>query len=279
MRIDELPDTAEKRLAAFTFPALTFEASDTLPTALRPVWSALSRRAYGKACELAIEALSAARTGAADERAALYVGLAAGAAGSGNRKRAMTAAEESVTLLPRQWAAHRLIMEVFWADGDFENAYFYLSTLLEPETEYDWDQPLTAMERHLSIAALAWRLQDWDGVSDHLNRVFPDGVETMPIPLREDAFRVAVYRDRKEDAATAAHALLAAYPIPEIDTMLRTLDSRGWTDQALDLYRIAFKNHGESQLLRRRLVGLCVRQGCVDEARSLTEGNALDLAA
>jgi hypothetical protein len=61
--------------------------------------------------------------------------------------------------------------------------------------------------------------------------------------------------------------------------MLRTIDARGWTDWALDLYRLAYSQHAGNQLLRRRLVGLCVRQGCVDEARTLTEGNALDLAA
>ncbi len=278
MRFDDLPEARESFLARYALPPLTFEPAAELPAALRPVWSALSRGAHADACAKAMERLAASPAGAVDERAALYFGLAAGCFGTGNRKRASAAADESITLLPSQWAAHRLVVQMFWSEGDFENAYFYLSTLQSPESRHPWDEPLTEQERHLGIAALAWRLKDWDGVHEHLMRSH-DRVDEMPVSLREDAFRVAVYRERAEDAAAMAESLLGDYRIEEIDMMLRTIDSRGWSSHALKLYRKAYQQHKGNELLRRRLVGLCIRQGHVDEARTLTEGNALDMAA
>lgn len=279
MRQNDLPQAGESFLSAYSFPHLTFSIRAGLPGAIAPVWKLLARGDYARAAEAALAGLTSTRTGPLEERAALYVALAAGAFGSGNRKRAMAAAEESITLYPRQWAAHRVLLQVYWATGDFENAYFYLSTLQSPDTVLPWDEALPAVDRHVAISAMAWRLQDWDGVFDHLQRAYPAGPSSMPTSLREDAFRLGVYRDRAEEAAAAAEALLSEYGIAELDGMLRTLDSRGWAEDALRLYRYAYKRHAGSELLRRRMVGLCVRLGLVDEARSLTEGNALDLAA
>lgn len=278
MRFDDLPQARESFLSSYTFPQLTFTPSGVLPKVLKPIWELLAQRKYTPACERALESLAVSDSASAEERAALYLALAAGSFGIGNRKRASTAAEESIKILPGQWAAHRMVVQLFWAEGDYENAYFYLSTLLDPGTSHVWDEPLTQNERHVAIAAVAWRLKDWDGVYDHLMRTFDAGKD-MPVPLKEDAFRVAVYCERSDDAASMAESLLDDYRIEEIDMMLRTLDARGWSEQALALYRKAYARHEQNELLRRRLVGLCIRLGHVDEARTLTEGNALDLAA
>lgn len=278
-----MSDDTERRsassLAAFTIPQLTFSGHERLRGTLRPIWETLARRDYRRACESGLQALSATSSGSVEERAALYLAIAAAAFGAGNRRRALTAAQESVTIVSRQWAAHRILMQVYWSERDYENAYFYLSTLPDPGTSFDWDEPLTHIDRHLSIGALAWRLQDWDGVSDHLKRAYPEGMASMPLTLREDFFRASLYRESASDAANAAGALLCEYGIEEIDQMLGTMDARGWSVEALDLYRTAFQLHSGHPLLRRRLVGLCIRQGEIEEARKLTAGSALDMAA
>lgn len=276
---EQLDRTRPGGLTSFVLPKLAFNVQKELTGTLRSIWDLLAQGNHRLACERALQALSATPSGAADERAALYLAVGAAAFGSGNNRRAMTAAQESVRILSRQWAAHRLQIQVYLSERDFENAYFYLSTIPDPATSYEWDEPLSAEDRHAAIAALAWRLQDWEGVADHLKRAYPGGVASMPVSFREDLFRVSVYREDALDATEAARALLPAYDVEETDQMLATMDSRGWTNEALQLYREAFERDGKNPLLRRRLVGLCIRQGRVDEARSLTQGAALDMAA
>lgn len=279
MSVNDLREARDAYLASYDLPSPRFEPTAGLGEPVKSVWDALHSRAFARAAARSMEEVAASSAHSIDVRAALYAATAFAAQGMGNNKRALAAAEKSILLIPHQWLAHRAIVQAYWSTGEFENGYFYLSTLLEPETEFAWDEPLVSCERHTAIAAMAWRLNDWDGVHDHLSRAYPGGPTTMSIPLRDDAFRVAVYRDCADDAAAAAETLLDEYAIEDIDTMLRTMDARGWADRALDLYRKAYRGHRDSELLRRRLVGLCVREGRVEEARALTEGNALDLAA
>jgi hypothetical protein len=101
----------------------------------------------------------------------------------------------------------------------------------------------------------------------------------MPIPLMEDWFRLALYRGRPEDAAAVAALLIERTTVESADALLQTIVQNGWTKEALPLYRTAFANAPKSQLLRRRLVALCIREGQLDEARQLTQPGALGLAA
>ncbi|NNE34998.1 MAG: tetratricopeptide repeat protein [Rhodothermales bacterium] len=101
----------------------------------------------------------------------------------------------------------------------------------------------------------------------------------MPAPIQEDWFRLSLYRDRPEDAVAVASVLIEEKSIPLADELLQTIVQNGWTKEALPLYRSAYKRAPESQLLRRRLVALCIREGALDEARTLTKPGALDLAA
>ena len=101
----------------------------------------------------------------------------------------------------------------------------------------------------------------------------------MPEALQEDWFSLAFYRDRPEDAAHAARELIAQHPLEHADVLLQALVQQGWYKQALDLYRTIYDRQPESELLRRRLVGLFIREGDVVNARKLMEQGALQMAA
>jgi hypothetical protein len=60
--------------------------------------------------------------------------------------------------------------------------------------------------------------------------------------------------------------------------LLQTLVQQGWTEYALPLYRTAYAAEPRNQLLRRRLVALCIREGAIEEARALAKPGALDLS-
>lgn len=100
----------------------------------------------------------------------------------------------------------------------------------------------------------------------------------MPEDLIADWFRLAFYRDNPLDAAQAAGAILSRCTVDELDDLLNAMVQNGWTSEALPLYRTAFTIHDDSELLRRRLVGLCIREGALDEARKLASSGALTIA-
>ena len=82
-----------------------------------------------------------------------------------------------------------------------------------------------------------------------------------------------------EDAAEAAHELVNVGALEFTDAVLQTLVQQGWGEQALPLYRTMFSEDPRNQLLRRRLVALCIKQGKITEARAFAEPGALDLSA
>ena len=58
--------------------------------------------------------------------------------------------------------------------------------------------------------------------------------------------------------------------------LLQALVQQGWNEEALPLYRTVFKRTPDP-LLRRRLVGLCIRTGALDEARRLSTHGPLKI--
>jgi len=264
-------------LGDYRLPLLAFQPTHTLPDALRPLWKDL-RRGASETAHMVVQAL-VLHSGDQSFEAPLRLALSSCYLRADRREEAETEARKSIRIEPRQQSAHRILIEVAWRRGATDEAYFYLSTLAAPTTVEPWDELLETRERHLALAALAWRGQDWKAVRGHLVRAYPRGLEGMPLPIREDLFRADLYRDGASDAAAVAASLLSAYDAAGIDAMLHTLDGRGWSAQALELYRTAFGRHPDSPLLRRRLVGLCIREGQLDEARSLAAGTPLDLAA
>lgn len=100
----------------------------------------------------------------------------------------------------------------------------------------------------------------------------------MPGVLQEDWFRLAFYRERPEDAAAAARQIILKNNTEKADVLLQTLVKHGWHRQALMLYRTIYEQDPQNELLRRRIVGLHIREGEVMEARRLMEQGALRLA-
>lgn len=261
-------------LAEYRLPKLSFAARPKLSAALAPIWQALQEERLRAALQLVRTA-----TPAPKHRAALLVAQAAAEWRSGNAEVAKRLAEQSLARCPTQWAAHRLLLEMLMAQHAHEAAYLYLSTLALPQKTTSWDEPLPPVEQQLAAASRAWLMSDWASVAVHLTKAYPDGVAEMPAPLQEDWFRLALYRNRPEDAAAAASCLIAEGTLEFSDALLQTIVQQGWTQYALPLYRTAFTRAPENPLLRRRLVALCIREGAIEEARTLAQPRALDMSA
>ncbi len=266
-------------LANYRLPELTFTPHEKLPETIRPIWDALHTGNPSLALTRARHVLGEQRLFAASERAALKVGLAAAELFSGATDRARRQAGRSLDLFPGQWSAHRIHLTILSMQRAFKAAYMHLYSLEIARPVPAWDEPLRRIDRLHALASWSWRLGEWEIVAGHLNEAYPKGLSSMPTEILEDWFRLSLYRNRPEDAAAAAAILIAERPAELADELLQTIVQSGWTKEALPLYRNAFSREPQSQLLRRRLVALCIREGKLDEARALTSPGALSLAA
>lgn len=270
---------SDAHLSSYRLPDLTFGKTKLPYDSIVPVWSALASAQNELARTFAMERLSENVKKTDQERAALKVGLAWAQFRLGALDLAKREAGRSLDLCPNQFSAHRILLNILSLRKGFAAAYLQLLNLPLPKRTPRWDETLASDEVELALASWAWQLGEWDQVFYHLNRSFPDGLENMPDGIREDWFRLALYRGHPEDAAAAAALLIDRSPIENTDQLLQTIVKSGWTKQALPLYRTAYAARPESELLRRRLVGLCIREGQLDEARALTNSGALRTAA
>ncbi len=196
---------------------------------------------------------------------------------AGKSDSAVKLAEQSLEIYPKQWLAHCIKIDVMMAQHHFAEAYEYLMSIKIKGGRPDWDIGLSKRELNLCAASCQWRLKAWDTVDEHLRKAFPDGVKSMPTGLQEDWFRLALYRHQPDDAADAAAQLATSNTLEFTDALLQTLVQQGWTGKALPIYRRVFAKQPRNELLRRRLVALCIREGEIEEARKLTESGALNL--
>lgn len=266
-------------LTQYQMPPLSFAAIESLPDPVRPIWDALATGNPSLAETRARHTLQEKRLFSASERAALKVGLAAAELYSGATAQARRHAGRALDLCPGQWSAHRILLTILSMQKAYKAAYLHLSNLDLSGPTPLWDEPLSDLDVSLSLASWAWMLGEWDTVAGHLTDAYPGGIEQMPAPILDDWFRLSLYRDNPDDAAAAAGLLIAERPAEVADELLQTFVQSGWTKQALPLYRVAYQRAPQSQLLRRRLVALCIREGQLEEARELARPGALSLAA
>lgn len=262
-------------LATYTLPGFTFEASDDFDLVLEPLWHALQAKEYARAEAYGQFARNDAPVLERSVRAGLFAGLALTELRMGRLATAKRMAEESLQELPAQHLAHHVLLERLVALKDYEGAIQHASKVQPVATPMKWDEPLTQLDLRIATAGWAWRLSDWDSVKNILDTAFPAGIESMPEHILQDNFRLALYRDRPDDAAATAMVLIRKRSVETTDTILQILVQQGWTEQALPLYRHAFTVAPDSALLRRRLVALCLKEGAVDEARNLARPSAL----
>lgn len=264
-------------LAGYKPPRPNFAANEGLPEILSPVWTALRGHKVRLALRRGYQMLREDEL--TDElKAALVAGLASAEWDNGAAEDAKRMAHESLELLPEQWLAFRVLLTAFIAEKAFERATDLIDSHNPGAKICAWDEVLGATERHLIRATCAWMTRDWDNTASQLTEAYPRGVRSMPSFLQEDWFRLAFYRERPEDAAAAAEQLIAENSIETADVLLQTLVRQGWHREALILYRAIFEQDPKNELLRRRVVGLYIRQGKVQEARRLMEHGALRLA-
>ncbi len=264
-------------LAGYKPPRPDFLDTDEIPDELRPVWSALHGRKVRLALRRGYKILREDPL-SSELRAALLAGLASAEWDNGVVHGAKQMAQQSLNLLPQQWLAWRVLLTVYIAEKAFDKARDLIDSHCPPKTVEAWDEVLGATERHLIRATCAWMTSDWDNTATELTEAYPKGVRSMPSFLQEDWFRLAFYRERPEDAAAAAEQLIAENNIEKADVVLQTLVRQGWHRQALLLYQAIFEQDPQNELLRRRVVGLYIREGKVQEARRLMEQGALRLA-
>ena len=211
------------------------------------------------------------------EKAEIKSGLAASMWQAGKSESALKLAIQSLEILPNQWLAHRIKIDILMARHHYSEAYEYLMGIRVSRNIQPWDKKLSKEERNLCAASCQWRLKDWEKVDKHLRLAFPKGVKAMPTALQEDWFRLALYQNQPEEASDAASLLVASKSLDFTDALLQTLVQRGWSGKALPLYRKVYAKQPRNELLRRRLVALCIREGEIEEARRLTESGALNL--
>lgn len=270
------PAPSRAYLATLRLPDPCFSAPAP-SEALVPAWSALARgdaRTAAASCRQLLDA----STPSGDERSATLTALAAALFLLDRHAEAAAAAADALALRPGSWIALRLLVNVQLAKGQIGAAQGALTAFVPDETPAPWDEPLAPRDFALLRATVMWQAQGWDDVRAALRSAFPAGVEEMPEPLQQDAFRLALYRGDSDEAAEAARALLTHSSVEAADDVLQTLVQQGWVAQALPLYRSLYDEHGGGELLRRRLVGLCIREGRVAEARTLVERGPLQLA-
>ncbi|MFT4604725.1 MAG: hypothetical protein ACI9W4_001458 [Rhodothermales bacterium] len=269
----------EAYLAAYRMPQIEFTDRTDLPSSLRPIWTALQADATDAAMRNAETALSANRLFSAEEKAGLLVGLAAAQIRAGATEDGWENARRSLDLFPDQVAAKQIQATINASRRQYETAYNQVESLKASTRPASWDITINEQERQLSLASFSWLCGQWDQVANHVTLAYPKGLLSMPDEIQEDWFRLAHYRGEADEAARAAAILITRRPVDLADEMLQTIVQSGWHSQALPLYKDAFGRAPTSELLRRRLVALCIKAGQLDEARRLTAPGALRTAA
>ena len=228
---------------------------------------------------MAMETTQERRIFPPEERAALYAAQATAELKLGATDTAKRLAGKSLDLHADQMMAHRILLTVHVIRKDYTAAYLHLANLVVPTRTTVWDQVLTIEQINAALASWAWQLGEWDQVADHLMMAFPGGLEDMPADIREDWFKLSLYRGQADDAAAAAASLLSGISESHADEILQTIVQSGWSGHTLPLYQEMYKENKDSDLLRRRVVGLCVKEGKLEEARRITAVTPLRLAA
>jgi len=279
MRKVDLQPRNESFLSSYRISVPSFEAIDLPYSSLIPLWASLRTRNFEEAKILSTAAMQERRIFPPEERAAMMIALAFAELNLGSTDNARRLAGRSLDLFPTQFAAHRILLSINVSHKDFAAAYMHLANLQTPEEIASWDSGMSIQNIHVALAAWAWQLGEWDQVADHLDIAYPNGLSEMPPEIREDWFKLSLYRGQADDAAAAAASLLDSSSVDHADEILQTIVQSGWTKQALPLYRTIYTQQPQNELLRRRLVALCVKEGNLQEARDLTRPGALKLAA
>lgn len=279
MRKVELEPRNESFLSVYRLPELTFEAAELPYPSLAPIWENMQAGNFEVARTIARETMQERRIFPSEERAAIKIALATAELKLGATDTAKRMAGRSLDLHNNQFAAHRILLTIYMLRKDYTAAYLHLANLPLPTKTPIWDEALTNQDVHVALSSWAWQLGEWDQVADHLQIAFPEGLSEMPADIREDWFRLSLYRGLADDAAAAAETLIAGSSVDRADELLQTIVQSGWTKQALPLYRKFYQDKPESELLRRRLVALNVKEGNMQEARDLAKTSALKLAA
>lgn len=255
----------------------TFQHPDRAPFFLEGVWKLLRARNFQLALQEGRRLIRENAGRSATERAALYAAAAVAAYRCAYHDEAESLAQDSLSHQPGQWSATAVRIAVFEARQQLNEALDLAARFNPSAAAPSWDEIPSREDLHLLVAAFAWRAQAWDKVADRAARAYPEGVESMPPALQQDWFRLAFYRNTPSEAAAAARAVAPTCAAEDLDEMLNAMVQHGWVDMALPLYREAFNRHEDSQLLRRRLVGLCIRTGEMEEARRLASTGALNI--
>lgn len=279
LRKVDLEPRHESFLAGFRLPQLSFEHSNLPFRSLTPIWQAMREGRTTEARQMAAEAMQESRIFPPEERAALYAALAAAELKLGATDTAKRMAGKSLDLFADQYMAHTILLTVHVVRKDFTAAYLHLANQVLPRQTPDWDHVISNETVHTALAAWAWQLGEWDQVADHLMMAFPGGLTEMPADIREDWFKLSLYRGQADDAAAAVASLIGTISESHADEILQTIVQSGWTGHALPLYQEIYKQNESNELIRRRIVGLCVKEGKLDEARKLTMSSPLSLAA
>lgn len=276
--LNALPFIEKKSyLESYRLPPLSFEKSAKLPASINSIWSSIHTQGSDPRIRSIRMILSQQKPIDDTETIALQVALADTMWRAGKSTNALKVVLKALKIKPKQWMANRIYIDILMAQQEFSQAYDVTLSLKKLPKSSSWDIPLASKDINLCAASCAWRLKDWELVAEHLEKAFPKGVKTMPKELREDWFRLALYRHKPDDAAEAAALLVSSNALDFTDAILQTLVQRGWTHHALPLYRHIYEQAPRNQLLRRRLVALCIKEGEIEEARRLAEPGALDL--
>ncbi len=254
--------TSPATLATYRLPAPTFHP-EHISSTMRPLWKAMANNRWRDARE-ELPTASAATEG---DQAALFAARAIIERALGNGTATQRWLSRSLDIVPEQWLALRLKCDILARRQQFEAAYDLLASQdADAPAHGGWDIPLSVADYHTALASWAFRQNDRPLAISHLKSAYPKLVE-MPRALLQDLFRLSVNTMDKQTARDSAAALISILPYAAADGVLQALVDRGWEEDALSLYLSLDDSDAPADALRRRIVGLCLRTGAVDQAR------------
>ncbi|TDI75378.1 MAG: hypothetical protein E2O84_04450 [Bacteroidetes bacterium] len=271
--------TFDGHLSDHMLPQLRFDAVEIVFADVQAAWTALNNNSPLEARQIAVNALASGEEKSKEEKAALNAAIAGSEYVLGGLDAADRYARRSLTLYPKQFTSNRIVLAVLTLRRRYSAAYKHMVDATLPKRKARWDEGLSLETIELALASWAWNCKAWKEVRMHLSTAVPGGVSDMPTTLVEDTFKLSLYLDSASGAAAAAERLIVNKSIDLVDQILQTIVKSGWTKEALPLYRSAFMTHPTDDLLRRRLVGLCIREGQIEEARMMAKGGGLRTAA
>lgn len=255
------------QLAEYNLPDIDY-TQQKISEPLSALWDALAEDRPQQALHLAEQFSGDAQANGAEPP--VLAARAAALLAQNDLDGALKWAKRSLEKRPGQWLSTRIVLRVYVARQAYDRAYELLEPFA-PEEPPAWDAPLDEQSRNMALASWAAHCRLWNQATDHLLEAHPGGLPAMSHPLQCDLLRLALSANRAEVAGRAAGQVIETCSDRQADTVLQSLVHKEWLEEALPLYEQLAERSPGTPWIRRRLIGLFLRVGAVEQAREVHE--------